>query len=326
MVLFVRPSIAPGETPTPTPSASADGSTQQRFALDLDIAVPETAATPTRTRFRLFGDAARESPPGQPDGDASPGLTLSRSFDDGERREAFEDFFERLEADRWPDGMGRREERLAGEQMRVMEGGLLGFPGGGALMVRPLEVAHLAKQLWRALSGSPPDPGAVPARLRVVGRGGAAPSVIAVVPMTGRTVGDLEFIGCDGGGGCSLPDSLARPSTLLVVADGAALVRLDGAADDTRIHLREVGVLRLVPPPGDGARSIRITEAESRIPVPVPAWKNRSGGEWVEVGATGLSMQLPAGSYEVELESEEGMTSVVYAGVAAGEITVVSLP
>jgi len=323
----VATAYAEAPTPTPIPLSDEHTETSAGFSLGLEAAVPERDGETDSPRFRLDLEKISPASESEPAGPLGRQLTLSTEIDEKSRQEFFADAFDELAEDRWPDGLGRLEHQITSEQFRVMEGGLLGFPGGSAAMFDVMAVARLAKQAWKAISGSSrkiiTDTSVV---LRVSNRFGASPGLIAVLPMMGSTVGDLVMVGCDGFGRCILPGEIEARSTLMVVEDGAALVQLSDPQGESLVYLTAVGLLR-IQPSGDviGPRA-RITDADRSAVVPVARWLNSSGDDWVTVPSWGLSLQLPEGRYRIEVEVPGGAKSSIETTITAGATTVEKLP
>jgi hypothetical protein len=322
----VATAFAAAPTPTPTPPSNEHPETPSVFDLDLDTVVPEVGAATESPRFRL--DVERIPPtsepkPAEPDGRH---LTLSTDIDEESRQKFFADAFDTLAEDRWPDGLGRLEYQIMSEQWRVVEGGLLGFPGGSALMFDVMAVTRLAKQAWKALSGSSHNTIDESVVLRVSNRVGVAPGIIAVLPMVGSTVGELFTVGCDSLGRCILPEGIETRSTLLVVEDGAALVQLSDSPGESLVLLTAVGLLRLQPSDGMFGLRARIVDADRSAVLPVARWLNSSGDEWVAIPRWGLSMQLPEGRYFIETKTPTGTERTIETTVTARATTVEKLP
>jgi len=156
--------------------------------------------------------------------------------------------------------------------------------------------------------------------------GGVVPSVW-VVPLGGGLVGGTLTAACDGEGRCTLRDLPAGSWVLLVGApSGRGLVRAENPGPQVPVTLRPLGTLRVTAPPaGEVLWRVRITEAGSGLPLPVPRWHNPGGGEWVPVPEAGLTLALPTGSWTVQAAAPEGSTTTRTVEVAAAGTAEVAL-
>ena len=163
-------------------------------------------------------------------------------------------------------------------------------------------------------------------RLLALEASGRAPEAVTVIPLVLGWVAATAGGPCDAGGGCevgALPDA---GFTALVIGDGAAVVDVPATAAVVVARLRPLGVLRLLPSAGAHHLAVRVTDAVTRLAVPIHAALNQSRGEWLRPGAGGAIVLAPAGDYVVEVRADAGLAARLAVAVAGGGTTVVTLP
>lgn len=155
---------------------------------------------------------------------------------------------------------------------------------------------------------------------------GRPPEAVAVIPLVLGWVAATAGGPCDAGGSCevgALPDA---GFTALVIGDGAAVVDVPATAAVVVARLRPLGMLRLLPPAGAPDLTVRVTDAITRLAVPIHPAVNQSRGEWLRPGAGGAIVLAPAGDYVVEVRAPADLAARLGVAVPGGGTTVVTLP
>ena len=117
--------------------------------------------------------------------------------------------------------------------------------------------------------------------------------------------------------------------TLRIGADSSALalIVVDLPQNEVPVTLRRTGKLELraAAVAAEMVWQVRLIEAASGTVVPFDNWQNPGRGEWVPVGASGLTENLPEGVWRIETFAPDGTQGVQQATVTAGGTTEVLL-
>ena len=165
--------------------------------------------------------------------------------------------------------------------------------------------------------------------LVVRGPDGRSPSTLWIVSASDGVLGPLLQVSCSAGGRCEVNQLAPGRWTLLISADSSALalVVVDLPQNEVAVTLRRIGKLELraATAAAGGAWQVRLIEAASGTVVPFNIWRNPGRGEWVPVGASSLTVNLPAGAWRIETFAPDGTQGVQQATVTAGGTTEVRL-
>ena len=163
-------------------------------------------------------------------------------------------------------------------------------------------------------------------RLLALEASGRAPEAVTVIPLVLGWVAATAGGPCDAGGSCevdALPDA---GFTALVIGDGAAVVDVPATAAVVVARLRPLGVLRLLPSAGAHDLAVRVTDAVTRLAVPIHAALNQSRGEWIRPGAGGALVLAAQGGYVGEGRPPPAPPARQAGALPRGGTAVVTLP
>ena len=163
-------------------------------------------------------------------------------------------------------------------------------------------------------------------RLLALEASGRAPETVTVIPLVLGWVAATAGGPCDAGGSCELGALPDAGFTALVIGDGAAVVDVPATAAVVVARLRPLGALRLLPSPGAHDLAVRVTDAITRLAVPIHAALNQGRGEWLRPGAGGAIVLAPAGDYVVEVSAPAALAARLDVSVPGGGTTVLTLP
>jgi len=165
--------------------------------------------------------------------------------------------------------------------------------------------------------------------LVVRGPDGGSPSTLWIVSASDGVLGPMLRVSCSVGGRCEVNQLAPGRWTLRIGADSSALalVVVDLPQNEVPVTLRRTGKLELraAAVAAEMAWQVRLIEAASGIVVPIDDWQNPGRGEWVPVGASGLTVSLPEGGWRIETFAPDGTQGVQQATVTAGGTTEVLL-
>jgi len=149
---------------------------------------------------------------------------------------------------------------------------------------------------------------------------GSPATGIDIRSMAGGAAGPIIVVACTAGGRCEVDDLPAGQWSLLIRGQGMALVTAVIPQDEIAVQLRRSGELTIAAPADESgaAWQVRISDTSTGVVLPVHRYANPAGGEWVPVGASGLRLTVPEGSWRIESFAPDGTTSVRDVAVSGG--------
>jgi hypothetical protein len=145
---------------------------------------------------------------------------------------------------------------------------------------------------------------------------------IFVETISGGVLGPVVRAECGLDGRCPIDDLPRGRWTLLVSAEGAALLVADLPAEEIPVQLRRRGDIVVRPPtdPDGVAYQVRLVEAATGVVVPISPWYSMHPGrsEWAPVSNRGLDSTVPEGAYRLEIFAPDGTISTRDMTVSGG--------
>jgi len=152
---------------------------------------------------------------------------------------------------------------------------------------------------------------------------GSVPDAVLILPARGGRVEDGIWARADRRGRVTVSVLAPGTYTVLVQADGCAILQVTIPAPPVSVTLGAAGTLEVFVPTGDPWR-LRLATSGGLL-VPVGAWLSPARDGWIETRAGRATLHLPPGGYLIEAAGPEGRTRRQLVDLPVGGETMVHL-